>query len=238
MGNNITSLGVFLLGGLGTRLRSIVSDIPKPMAPINDKPFLELLLKYWISEGVDQFIFLVGYKSEKIQSYFGNKFENKDIIYLKENKLLGTGGALLNCQRQLKLKKPFLLVNGDTFFKVSNKDLTDFYQKNHADWCLSLFKTKVEDRYLKIDINKKNTINFINGSLKSSWANGGVYIINPFALDPHLKTKNFSSLEKDILIKSQLLNQRIYGYKTDGFFIDIGIPEDYKEAQVINFMEI
>lgn len=237
MNKDVTTLGIFLVGGLGSRLRSMVSEVPKPMAPVQNRPFLEILVKYWISEGVEKFIFLVGYKSENIQKYFGSQFEGKEIVYLNEDALLGTGGALLNCHRQLNIKQPFLLLNGDTFFKISNKALTKFSRENKADWCLSLFKTKIQGRYLTTNINKKYELDFNTNKTNSCWANGGVYLINPSALDAYNFSNDSLSLEKDLLPQSQYLNQKLFGYKSDGFFIDIGLPEDYKNAQLINFNE-
>lgn len=237
MNKDVTTLGIFLAGGLGSRLRSVVSEVPKPMAPVQNRPFLEILIKYWISEGVEKFIFLVGYKSESIQKYFGNQFEGKEIIYLNEENLLGTGGALLNCHRQLNIEQPFLLLNGDTFFKISNKALTKFSRENNADWCLSLFRTKIQGRYLTININKKNELDLHENKANSCWANGGVYLINPSALDAFKFSNHSLSLENDLLPQSQYLNQKIFGYKADEFFIDIGLPEDYKKAQLINFNE-
>jgi D-glycero-alpha-D-manno-heptose 1-phosphate guanylyltransferase len=85
---------IVLAGGLGTRLRSVVSDLPKPMAPIGDKPFLEYILKYLQKNGITRAILSVGYKWETIKEHFGDKFENIELIYSVENESLGTGGAI------------------------------------------------------------------------------------------------------------------------------------------------
>lgn len=229
---------IVLAGGLGTRLRSVVNNRPKPMADVAGKPFLEHLLGYWSSQGIERFIISVGYLGKTISDYFGYKFNGSAIEYVVEAKPLGTGGALLRCQQQLNLEKPFILLNGDTFFAV-NKDALNFFAENlDADWVLSLFLTTEVNRYLPCQLDFNGKLSFLlppasRDLKKDCWANGGVYWVNPRALKQILNAGSTLSLESDILINCQNFNQKLYGFKSSQIFIDIGIPEDYFKAQTM-----
>ena len=104
---------------MGTRLKSVVSEVPKPMAPINGIPFLEIQIKYWVSQGINNFILSVGYKKEIIINHFGFKFHTAEIKYVVEDFPLGTGGAIIKSIKQFDIKEPFMLLNGDTYFEIS-----------------------------------------------------------------------------------------------------------------------
>jgi D-glycero-alpha-D-manno-heptose 1-phosphate guanylyltransferase len=226
---------VILAGGFGTRLRTVVNDRPKPMANIADRPFLEHLLKYWSNQGIERFIISVGYLGEMISDHFGCMFNDSHIEYVVEAEPLGTGGALLECQRQLNLESPFLLLNGDTFFTVNNETLNSFAEDVDADFVLSLFLTSEVNRYLPCRSDLDGRLNALalppDDSQEEHWVNGGVYWINPRALKPILFNKTFLSLEFDLLPYCQSIGLRLYGYKCSGTFIDIGVPRDYAKAQ-------
>ena len=113
---------IVLAGGLGTRLKSVVSNVPKPMAPIGDKPFLEYILKYLKKNGITRAILSVGYKSEIIEEYFGNNFEGIDLVYSVEKEPLGTGGAIKKAMSKVKSNQVYI-INGDTFFDINLKSL-------------------------------------------------------------------------------------------------------------------
>jgi len=119
---------IILVGGFGTRLSHIVSDVPKPMIPVNGKPFLKYLFDYLLKNGVTYIILAVGYKSEIIQKYFGDDYKGISITYSVENTPLGTGGAIkkaLDCCNE----KYVFIVNGDTYFDVDLKQMKDFHIK-------------------------------------------------------------------------------------------------------------
>ena len=131
---------VFLAGGLGTRLRAAVSDVPKPMAPVQGRPFLERLLDYWIGQGVQRAVLAVGYMHETIRQHFGEKYRNCVITYSVEQQPLGTGGALVQAL-PLVQAETFLVLNGDTYFAVPLPALTEFHQQRRAKVSLSLFRS-------------------------------------------------------------------------------------------------
>lgn len=222
---------VILVGGFGTRLAHIVSDVPKPMAPINNKPFLEYLVETLKKQGVEDFVFLTGYKSEIIEEYFKN-LENAKFI--KEETALGTGGAILNAYKYLD--EEFFVVNGDTFFDIDLSLLKDF--SNDKDCSIALRYTNNIERYGFVDISDNyKIISFVEkGNLPQNridgYINGGIYYIKKSLLKSYVENFNndFISLETEIF--PQLVkNGRLYGLPVGGCFIDIGIPEDYHRAQ-------
>ena len=227
---------VILAGGLGTRLRSVVPDLPKPMAPISGRPFLEHQLDYWIKQGVRHFVLSIGYRYETIVEHFGNRYKDADIEYVIEQTPLGTGGGLLLAAEKLSKTDPFLLLNGDTYFAVDLKKLNEFSVANDADWCFSLFRTHEEGRYMGMDISPQGEIT----SLKSGTgqpgrlANGGVYWVNPRALSGNKFSPGEKvSLEDDIFSAATAAKQHLMGMEFSGTFIDIGVPDDYHRAPAL-----
>lgn len=227
---------VILAGGLGTRLRSTVPDLPKPMAPISGRPFLEYLLDYWITQGVDRFVLSVGYRYQVITDHFGDNYKGASVDYVVETEPLGTGGGVLLAADKIGGDKPFLLLNGDTYFAVDLKTLVEFSSANNADWCFSLFRTNEEGRYMGMDVSPQGLIT----SLKSGTgrpgrlANGGVYWVSPSALaDGKFLPGEKASLEDDIFQSAMASGQRLLGIEFSGTFIDIGVPEDYHRAPAL-----
>ena len=225
-----------LAGGLGTRLRSAVPDLPKPMAPVSGRPFLEHLLDYWIKQGISRFVLSVGYRHEIITAHFGSKYREAAIEYVTETTPLGTGGGLLLGAQKLDQTEPFLLLNGDTYFAVDLKTLIEFSSANKADWCFSLFRTNEIGRYMGMDVSPQGEI----ASLKSGsgqpgrLANGGVYWVNPHALASNkFFARGKVSLEDDIFPTAIASGQCLMGLEFSGTFIDIGVPDDYHRAPAL-----
>ena len=228
------STAIVLAGGLGTRLKGVLKGLPKPMAPIRDRPFLEYQLDFWIDQGISRFILSVGYLNQTISSHFGDSYRSVQINYVQENTPLGTGGGLLMAAKNLA--EPFLLLNGDTFFEVDLNDLCLFHNEHDAEWTMSLFRSKDLDRYMGVGLAKTGEILVLKSkeSQIDLLVNGGVYLINPSAisrlnLNPGIK----SSLENQLLPSFLSLGGRLFGFECYGKFIDIGVPEDYYRAQKI-----
>lgn len=224
---------VILAGGLGTRLRSAVPDLPKPMAPVNGKPFLASLMNYWSGQGIKRFVLSIGYKSQTIVDYFGSSFNGAEIDYVVEKSPLGTGGGLLLANQRLDLDSPYLLLNGDTFFSVGLKKFSDFFDNVDADWCFSLFQTSDFQRYLGLDIGENGEIQNFRSNILSGFrfANGGVYSLHPRSLRAlNIPVGIRISLEDEIFPSLISQKQKVYGLVFSNNFIDIGIPEDYKKA--------
>tara|TARA_A100001015_G_scaffold286502_1_gene355267 strand:+ start:746 stop:1444 length:699 start_codon:yes stop_codon:yes gene_type:complete len=221
---------IILAGGFGTRLQSVVNDVPKPMAPIGKKPFLEYLMAYLASHDIKHFILSVGYLHEKIISHFGDFYQNIPITYIIEKEALGTGGAiklaLANTQNDTSL-----VYNGDTFFRLSPKDLFHFHQESNADVSVALKKMDRPHRYGTINMLGNKVVNFFEKriDLKDGLINCGVYCINKNIFYSST-LKNKFSFEKDFL-ENQLSKKNICGFTHNEYFIDIGIPKDYEKAQ-------
>ncbi len=238
MGTRYSNLAVtsaiVLAGGLGTRLRDTVPDLPKPMAPINGRPFLEILLDYWIGQGIREFILSVGYKHDHIRKHFGVSYRGAAILYAIEPIPLGTGGGLLVAATQKTLDGPFLILNGDTFFAVSLEELARFHHATHSDWTFALFQTSESARYMGMEVADDGRIESLRSAAAGSpglLANGGVYITSAKALQTcNYKAGDRASLEDDILSRLLALGARLYGTLCHGRFIDIGIPQDYFRA--------
>ncbi|WP_445772197.1 sugar phosphate nucleotidyltransferase [Rheinheimera sp.] len=238
MVNNLKT-AVILAGGMGTRLRSVVTDRPKPMALVSGRPFLEHLLRYWSERGVVNFILSVGYLKHCIQDYFGQSFEGAQIDYVIEHKPLGTGGGLLLCQREYQMTSPFLLLNGDTYFAIDPNVLNKQSCRLNADWGFSLFPTFENNRYLSSHVDQSGFLSFAKSTPRKSksfhWANGGVYWVNPRALKPFITISSKLSLEEELFPKCRQIGQTFCGIKSYSTFIDIGVPNDYDRAQKISF---
>jgi D-glycero-alpha-D-manno-heptose 1-phosphate guanylyltransferase len=224
---------IILAGGKGTRLRAEVPDLPKPMAPVAGRPFIEHQMDYWVSQGVDRFILSVGYKAEMIIGRVGTQFRSAEVVYAIEDHPLGTGGAVLHAKGRLKPNEPFLVVNGDTFFDLPLSDLTRFHREKTSDWTLGLFQTSDTQRYLGVELNEDGRlISLVTRLVQNEVsANGGVYMISPGVLDPVAERfKDEVSLEGEIIPALMKLKSSIYGIRHNGRFIDIGIPDDYRRA--------
>jgi D-glycero-alpha-D-manno-heptose 1-phosphate guanylyltransferase len=226
---------IILAGGLGTRLSSVLIDLPKPLAPINDKPFLEYQMDYWINQGVDHFILSVGYLKEKIIDYFGSQYNSVPIDYAAEEKPLDTGGGLLKALQLIKTDDQVLVLNGDTYFEVDLITLKKFHTQKKSIWTFSLFKGSESNRYMNLYLEndgKLNLKNEVSGEISRA-SNGGVYLINPSVIkDLNFELGEKFSIENDLLTALEK-KYSLFGIKFNGQFIDIGIPEDYKRASTI-----
>lgn len=223
---------IILAGGFGTRLQSVVNHLPKPMAPINGEPFLNYQLNYLKHYGIKNVILSVGYLAEKIKAYYGYNFNGIKVDYVVEENPMGTGGgirlALEKCTESLSF-----VLNGDSFFDV---DLIKFYDRhiqNRSQISLALRKVNNSSRYGTIEKTKENIISSFkekSGIDHEGIINGGVYLLDKnLYLQKTPSATNFS-IEKDFFEK-QLSNSLISGFEFEGYFIDIGIPEDYLKAQ-------
>lgn len=220
---------IILAGGQGTRLKSIVENIPKPMALVGEKPFLEYLFSYLESYGIEHVILSVGYKWENIEAYFGAKFGAIEISYAVEKEPLGTGGGIRLAMEKVKGQHSFIL-NGDTFYKVNLKDLSEFYFAHKADMSMTVKRKRDFFRYGTVELDICKVVGFREKKpMKTGMINGGVYITRKNILDEFEVGEKFS-FETDFLEKS-LEKLKICAMRTSDYFIDIGVPSDYEKAQ-------
>lgn len=221
---------IILAGGFGTRLKNVVKDVPKPMAPINDKPFLEYLFKYLIKYNIQTVILSVGYKHEIISNYYSNSYYTLKLKYAIEDNPLGTGGGIVNALNYVNNNEVFI-INGDTFFNVNLNDMCQFHKSNNSSITISLKEMKEFSRYGTVELIRNRIITFNEKKfMKAGYINGGIYIFKKnILLEPKKEMLQKFSFEKDFLEKN-VNKLYISGYISDSYFIDIGIPEDYEKA--------
>jgi len=221
---------IILAGGLGTRLRDAVPDLPKCMAPVAGQPFLTYVIRYLLMQGVDKFIFSLGYKHEIIEEYLADQFPTLNFQLSIEDEPLGTGGAIrLACAKTIE--KNIVIVNGDTLFKANMEELMSFHINHNAACTLALKPMHNFDRYGVVELNEDNSIKKFQEKkfYEKGHINGGVYILNVEQfLAEELPVK--FSFEKDYL-EAYHAKRKIYGIIQNEYFIDIGVPEDYNRVQ-------
>ncbi len=226
---------IVLAGGLGTRLRSAVPDMPKCMAPVNGRPFLDYIIHYYRKQGIQRFIFSLGYKSEIIETWLDQAYAGLEKLIVIEREPLGTGGAIRLAASAAK-EKTSCILNGDTLFEVDMAALSSFHLQSSALCTLGLKPMKQFDRYGAVETDDHGQITRFREKqfYKSGWINGGVYLLNAKTFLQTGMPEKFS-FEKDFL-ETNCNKGILYGLPQDGYFIDIGIPEDFARAQTeINY---
>jgi D-glycero-alpha-D-manno-heptose 1-phosphate guanylyltransferase len=221
---------IILAGGLGTRLRDTIPDLPKCMAPVDGRPFLFYVINYLRSQGIEKFIFALGYKHEIIETYLSNQFKTLAYQCVIEEEPLGTGGAIqLACTKATE--KNVVVANGDTIFRADLHSPALFHNRQMAECTLLLKPMQHFDRYGVVELDDDMLVsNFSEKKpYKEGNINAGLYLLHTGKfLDEEFPDK--FSFEKDYLEK-MYTTRRIYGQVQDGYFIDIGIPEDFQRAQ-------
>lgn len=221
---------IVLAGGLGTRLRAIVPDVPKPMAPVAGRPFLEILLESLSRKGFDRVILSIGFMAETISSHFGNSYAGMRIEYSIEDTPLGTGGAV-----RLALTKAVedhvFVFNGDTYLDLNVSEVEVLWNLHHFPIVVA---REVSDtaRYGRLSaVDGWVTAFAEKGGTGAGLINAGCYVFRLNELDAFPVGSMFS-LEADYLEK-HIYVDRVVAYVCTGIFIDIGVPDDFKVAQTM-----
>ena len=220
---------IVLAGGLGTRISSVLPDLPKVMADVGGRPFLEFLLEMAARNGVTRAILATGHLHAPVERHFGNRWAGIEIAYSFERQPLGTGGAVRLAMKMAAQDDLFVL-NGDTFFDADLRALDQAHKSAAADVTIALKRMKNFSRYGAVDFRD----GFITGfhekrHTEEGCINGGIYLVDRARLERFDLPEKFS-LEIDFL-ERRASELRIAGYVSDGYFIDIGVPEDYARAQ-------
>lgn len=221
---------IVLAGGLGTRLRSVINDVPKPMASVAGKPFLHYIIQYLKTFEIEHIVLSVAYLPEKIIDYFGTEYLGIKISYAKEETPLGTGGGI-----RLALEKcttsNIVVLNGDSMFKVDIQKLYHFHLKQKAKATLAIRQVENVGRYGEVLLDdKQEIIQFSEKSNKvaKGWINGGVYIMQKNILQSFQANTKFSLEKEYFQVKAG--KKELYALAFDAYFIDIGIPSEYERA--------
>lgn len=218
---------ILLAGGLGTRLRSVVSDRPKPMAIIEGKPFMEYVVHELLKYGIQDIIFAVGYKGSMVEEYFkdGSGFGIK-ASYAYEEELLGTAGAIKNAGRFVTGDQ-FFVLNADTFYQMDYSRLIEIKERKELHMALVLRQVQDVSRYGEAVLEDAHLIQFNEKSEENrpGTINGGIYLMDQTLLSEIPEGK--VSLENDMIPRWMKQGKRLGGMVSEGYFIDIGVPEDF-----------
>ena len=242
---------ILLCGGLGTRLRSVVSDRPKPMADIAGKPFLHYFVRMLSEKGVERFIFALGYMGEQIEEYFRDGREyGISIAYSYEESPLGTGGAIRNALPKMQ-EEDVLVLNADTYFDTDYRSLFQEHRVKCADMTIASREIEDVSRYGAIVKDTDGRILRWNEKQSGSGEtapdsaetlarsgetapkrgeiNGGIYVMKKSLIEKIPAGKQ--SLENDCIPVWLSHSVNIHALPSDGYFMDIGVPEDYRRFQ-------
>ena len=221
---------VILAGGLGTRLRGVVSDRPKVLASVKDRPFLSYLLQQLADSGIRKTVLCTGYLGGQIEKTFGSSYLGMQIAYSLESEPLGTGGALRQALPLLDTEQ-VLVLNGDSFCTLDHQVFFDFHAQRRAAMSICLTEVGDVSRYGAVKLDSRGRILAFEEKGASSGAgtiNAGVYLIRRSVIAA-IPDAVAVSLEKEVI--TTRIGTDLYGYNSNGRFIDIGVPADYQAAQ-------
>jgi D-glycero-alpha-D-manno-heptose 1-phosphate guanylyltransferase len=221
---------IVLAGGFGTRLREVVDDRPKSMALVNDRPFLEYQMEYLIRQKIDTCVLSLGYMAELVKDHFSMRYHNLRTTFFVEAEPLGTGGGMLAACNEID--EPVFVLNGDSFFDIDLAQMVQVWRKEQPDLVMALKVLPDVSRYGAVETDDNGrVIRFEEKGRhqREGMINGGIYLFHPAWLKKRAKGYKFS-FERDILAQS-LETDRIIGVPFDNYFIDIGVPSDYQQAQ-------
>ncbi|GAB5540107.1 MAG: nucleotidyltransferase family protein [Salibacteraceae bacterium] len=219
-----------MAGGFGTRLQSVVDDVPKPMALVAGRPFLEYLLDYLVHYGFSEVVLSTGYLAQHVSDHFGQRYRSLSIKYAVETDPLGTGGAIVNSFEQTNSDEA-LVLNGDSFLDVDLHDAVGDYKRD-IDGLMILRKMENPDRFGTVKLDDAGRLIQFDEKrvgLSVGLINAGMYLLKRSVFENYGLHGKFS-VEEDFF-KPHIQTLNILGYVSSGYFIDIGIPEEYEKAQ-------
>lgn len=222
---------VLLVGGLGTRLRSVVPSSPKVLATVGQKSFLELLIRQLRFQGIQRLVLCTGYLAEQIEKNFGDgQAWGVTIQYSQEERALGTAGAVKLAERYLADISDFFVMNGDSFLEVDFQRLMNFHQAQRAMATIAVVRIEDTRRYGTVHVDASSRVTDFaekTGKQIPGLVNGGVYVFNHSIL--RYISERPTSLERDVF--PRLVEHGVYAQEQNGIFIDIGTPVDYERAR-------
>ena len=227
---NVTYEAIVLAGGFGRRLRDVVAEVPKPMAPIVGKPFLTLLLEFLAKQGIRRVILCVGYLREVIIDHFGKRFGPLEIVYSIEDEPLGTGGAIAQALKTVQSQNVFVL-NGDTFLKVNYRGMELAHVNARSTLTIAVREVPDVSRYDEIIMESERIVDVRPAQRgRPGLINGGVYLMAS-DLFVGLELPLHFSFEREFL-RPYVSCVSPIAFRVQDYFIDIGVPDDYRRAQL------
>lgn len=224
---------VILAGGLGTRLRSVVSDRPKPLAIVNGRPFITYLLDQLTDAGLQRVVLCTGYLGEQVVAALGSEWRSLELIYSQEQTPLGTGGAVRQAWTQLQ-SEVILVMNGDSYCEIDWAALWAQHQLHPQDSIMVVTQIPDVQRFGQVKLNSDGQIIQFEEKGRNSgpgWINAGIYLLPTSELQS-MPVDQPSSLERSSL--TALASQhRLWGHRSQGVFVDIGLPESYQHAHSV-----
>ncbi len=219
---------VILCGGLGVRLRPVISDRPKVLAKIGDAAFLDILLNNLAKYELKNIILCVGYMKEQIKAHF-NSNKNYNIKFSEEDEPLGTGGALKKARPLIK-SNPFIVLNGDSVCNITFREFFEFHINKKGILSMVLARSKKVQDFGSVALNSSQRIMSFKEKVTCTdecLVNAGIYLMQKEVFS-YMPDENHFSLEYDLFPK--LIHDNCYGFITESELIDIGTPERYEKA--------
>ncbi len=219
---------VILAGGRGTRLSTVVSDVPKPMAPIDGRPFLARMIEYLEARGFARVVLSVGFKHQMIVDYFGTRHGSIRVEYSIEHEPLGTGGAILQALQEVE-GYPVFIMNGDSFIDVEHRRMLEQHEKEESLLTIAVKQVVDVGRSGRLELNGTSVRRFNDVSAGPGHINTGVYLASTDL--SHRLSDEGKKFSFEATLRHRAAELPISAYKSDGYFIDIGIPADFERAQ-------
>ena len=223
---------LILVGGKGTRLKPYTNVIPKPLLPVGDRPILEIILHQLKSSGVKEIVLAVGHLSHLFESFFGDgKDHDLKISYSFEDKPLGTAGAIANVLDELS--EDFIVMNGDLLTTLNYKKLFDYHIKNKSNGTIATFKREITIPFGVLDVDQNNKmISLVEKPTYPHNVGMGVNVLNKNIVKPILENNTYIDMP-DLMLKIQKKHSNVFCYFEDCFWLDMGQPDEYEEANKI-----
>lgn len=220
---------IVLAGGLGTRLRGVVPELPKPMAPVAGRPFLTYVLDRLVDAGFNRAVLAVGYRFEAIRDHFGDAYRGMALAYSVESEPLGTGGAIRLAANHAS-GFPLFILNGDTFLELDYAAMLTAHQQESAPLSMAVCRVPDVGRYGALALQGDRVTGFLEkGGSGAGDINAGVYLLSAEVVQ-QIPADSVFSFEQQLLVP-RVSELRPLAFHTAGRFIDIGIPEDFARAQ-------
>jgi dTDP-glucose pyrophosphorylase len=218
---------LIMAGGLGSRLKPLTDDIPKPMLKVGNKPILQTIIEQFRDMGYKKFLISVNYKADVIESYFKDgKDMGINITYIRESKRLGTAGAIKLAEKYID--RPFFVINGDILTSVNFNNMMDFHRKNEFAITIGSRSFELQVPYGVLNMDELSVSSLVEKPVYTYFVSGGVYVLNPSVID-YIPCDEYFDITK--LIDTQLKsNQKVGSFPIHEYWMDIGKLEDYHKA--------